>query len=35
MADLQDRLRALTDSIDAAAQRLGTDGTPPPRQKKS
>jgi DNA-binding MarR family transcriptional regulator len=35
MADLQDRLNALTDSIDAAAPRLATDGTPPPQQKES
>jgi DNA-binding MarR family transcriptional regulator len=35
MADLHDRLRALTDSIDTAAQRLATDATPPPRQQES
>jgi DNA-binding MarR family transcriptional regulator len=35
MAGLHDRLSALTGSIDAAAQRLATDGTPPPRQEES
>jgi len=35
MADLHDRLSTLTGSIDAAAQRLASDGTPPPRQKES
>lgn len=34
VADLKDRLSALTDSIDAATQRLATGGAPP-RQKES